>query len=121
MENLRKIVENAREIGVNNFKKFAKFTNTDQGKKMIEFWVIHQSERVVDNWGRTEDVDSFVGLDDVGWLRYTQVCQSGAGKFKIISENTCHLSDDEIIQELSNSSLKYDKFMKRFEFLQNNI
>lgn len=102
MVDLKKIIKDSREEGIKDFDSKSIFTNTDVGKRMIEFCSRNLDVKKVSDWGRDEDTDRFIGLDKSGWIEYIQHNENGDGAFKIISEETRNLADNDIFNFLQN-------------------
>ena len=68
--------------------------------------------RKVNDWGREEGIDLFIGLDRGGWILYTQVSHNLAGSFKIISENTLNMDDDYLANYFTSQESTNKEFME---------
>jgi len=101
-----KVLQATREVGIQDFDKFAEKTNVDEGKLMISFVRILVHTRVIGNWGREEDTDDIIGLSKEGWIIYRQVSESGAGKFTLTSESFHSKDDLEVLQLFNELNLK---------------
>lgn len=116
MFDLKEIVIMCREKGREKFKEKAKYTNIDEGKCMITFISYTENVRKINDWGREEDKDVHIGLDENGWICYYQTNQNGAGDFEIIDENTTAVSDDYIVNYLQGEKCTNDNYL---QFMKN--
>lgn len=115
MFKLNEVVSMCREKGCEKFELKSALTNMDVGKKMIVFVSKTESSRIVDNFGRDEDKDVYLGLDKSGWILYRQINQNGAGEFEIIEESCENISDEFVINYLQDDKCtngQYLQFMK---------
>lgn len=104
MYDLLEIIKVCRENDMKEYENKASYTNTDIGKVMIVYSSKTLHEKDVDNWGRQEDEDMFLGLDETGWIKYTHSIQYGTGEAKILSENTTKVDDEYIYNYLTGDS-----------------
>lgn len=109
--NLKEIVESVRLNGIKEYDTDKHLTNTDEGKEMIVFSSRTINCRTVSSWGRDEDTDLFLGLDRNGWVKYIQVSECGAGKFKITSQNDITINDDDIVNYLNSDDCTNEEFI----------
>ncbi|MBJ9792578.1 hypothetical protein I5582_16715 [Clostridioides difficile] len=112
---LKEILETVKEKTLKDYDKLKRFTNTDEGKEMIVFCSKTIDCRKVNDWGRDRDTDMYIGLDDSGWIIYTQESENLAGPFKIISEKTERINENYLVNYFhSKDCLNYEfmNFMK---------
>lgn len=109
--NLKEIVETVRIKSIEKYEEDKCFTNTNMGKEMIEFCSKTIDCRKVNDWGRDEDTDLFIGLDDQGWVKYINTVHCGAGPLEIKSENIIRVDDDFIVNYLKSSQCTNKEFM----------
>ena len=111
MYDLLEIIKVCRENDMKEYENKASYTNTDIGKVMIVYSSKTLHEKDVDNWGRQEDEDMFLGLDETGWIKYTHSIQYGTGEAKILSENTTKVDDEYIYNYLTGDSCTNKEFL----------
>lgn len=111
MYDLLEIIKVCRENDMKEYENKASYTNTDIGKVMIVYSSKTLHEKNVDNWGRQEDEDMFLGLDETGWIKYTHSIQYGTGEAKILSENTTKVDDEYIYNYLTGDSCTNKEFL----------
>lgn len=114
--NLLKIIEEVRENAMCNYDDDKHLTNSDKGAEMIVFCDKTLSVRKINDFGRDEDEDMFIGLNKEGWIKYINVIQNGAGPTKIVREQTIKLKDEDIVSYLNSSSctnMEFKWFMKK--------
>ena len=111
MYDLLEIIKVCRENDMKEYDNKASYTNTDIGKVMIVYSSKTLHEKDVDNWGRQEDEDMFLGLDETGWIKYTHSIQYGTGEAKILSENTTKVDDEYIYNYLTGDSCTNKEFL----------
>ncbi len=109
--NLKQIIEKVRVKGIEKYEQDKHFTNTDKGKEMITFCCKTIDCRKVNDWGRDEDTDLFIGLDKDGWVKYINKVHCGAGPLTIKSENAVGVDDDFIVNYLNSSECTNEEFM----------
>lgn len=109
---LKDILRTVRINATNNYDNDKILTNTDEGKEMIYFSSKTIDCKKVNDWGRDEDTDLFIGLDKSGWILYTQVSHNLAGPFKIISENVLEVDDDYLANYFNSQNSTNKEFMQ---------
>lgn len=111
-EKLNKVIEKVREVGCSNFDELASYTNTDHGKLMVVFAREPGHTRKINDWGRDEDTEIFIGLSNEGWIRYYNIHEIGAGPTVLKEENSIKIKDEDIINLLKELSIEeYLRFM----------
>ncbi|WP_130861447.1 hypothetical protein [Bacilliculturomica massiliensis] len=79
---------------------------------MISFMTITRNVRKVNDWGREEDADEFVGLNEDGWILYSHDIEYGAGEPKIKNEKTQPLSDENVYDLLMGDTFGTKQFLQ---------
>lgn len=97
-EKLLEIIEKMRLDKTKNFDKLKKYTNSDEGKEMVTIYDTNISVKKVNDWGRDEDTDFYLGLNSDGWITYVQKNHNLAGKFKIIDEDVTRVDDKYVFR-----------------------
>lgn len=108
---LEELVTRVREQGVAQFEKFADMTNTDKGKYMIVFLSNTLNSRKVNDWGRDEDTDIYLGLDNKGWIKYKHTIEYLAGPSKIKDTSTINLNDTDVVNYLKSEECTIDGYL----------
>ena len=108
---LLKVIEKMRIDKIKNFDQLKKFTNEDEGKEMITIYYTNLSVRKVNDWGRDEDTDFYLGLDKSGWITYIQKNHNLAGPFKIIDEKIEQVNDKYVFEYIKSNPEAYDEFI----------
>jgi len=111
MANLGGIIEKARIEGIANFEKYAAQTNDNMGNYMISFLTKTLHSRKVNDWGRDEDTDMYIGLDKNGWIKYTHDIQYLAGPAKIKDNYISNLSDQDVEAYLTSETCTDDEYL----------
>ncbi len=111
MVNLKEIIKVSRENDLKEFDKKAHYTNTDMGKKMIIYSTKTLSTRDVDNWGRQEDEDMYIGLNKNGWIIYTHKIQFCTYEPKIMEKNTKSVDDEWLYNYLKSEECDNKEFL----------
>lgn len=110
-------IQTVREKGILYFNQLAKRTNLDEGLLMITFSTKLVSTRRVDDIGREEDVDYYIGLDKDGWISYTQTNRNGGNwRFQIMKSSVDRMTDKTVYEALvlaADTSEEYADFMKK--------
>ncbi|MBE6067748.1 MAG: hypothetical protein E7211_08660 [Clostridium lundense] len=109
--NLQQIIEKVRIKGTQNFERDKSWTNTDEGKEMITFCTKTLRTRKVSDWGRDEDEDVYIGLDDNGWIRYEHTIEYLAGPVRIKEQNTTSVTDDYILNYLNDEKCTNEEYL----------
>lgn len=119
MPNIQAIIKSSREKGTADFTKFAVKTNCDMGKLMITFCTYTKDVRKINDWGRDRDSDVYIGLDQNGWIKYSQEIDNGAGPIQIQDESTVSLTDNDILKFLENCTDEdYLSFMSKANYIR---
>lgn len=109
--NLKEIVSKVRENSIEKYETDKRLTNTDMGKDMIVFTSKTIDCRKVNDWGRDEDTDLFIGISENGWIKYIQTVHWGTGPMSIQSQNTITVDDDFIVNYLNSNECTNKEFM----------
>lgn len=111
MASLSRIIEKARAEGISNFEKYAHKTNTDIGNYMIPFLTKTLHSRKVNDWGRDEDTDMYIGLDKDGWIKYTHDIKYFAGPPQVKNGNIKNMNDKDIEDYLTGSDCTDNEYL----------
>lgn len=117
-EERKQLISAVRKTVLENFKELASHTIRDEGHLMVEFSFSTLHNRKINNSGREENTDRFVGIDENGWVEYVHTIAHGGGPIEILSSHINHFDDDEIISFLTGEKcriLEYLDFMKTCE------
>lgn len=110
---LLELIEKMRLDKTKNFDKLKGRTNDDEGKEMITIYYTNLSVKKVNDWGRDEDTDFYLGLDSDGWITYVQKNHNLAGPFKIIDENITSVDDKYVLNYIKNNEEAYEEFLSK--------
>lgn len=116
MVSIESIIQHARENGIEKYERFVGYTNEDKGNKMIVFLTKTLHSRKVTDWGRDEDNDMFIGLNQEGWIRYEHTIQYGMGSIEITDPSTERLDDKDVLAYLTGADCidtEYLSFMSK--------
>jgi hypothetical protein len=108
---LKKIISKSRINGTQRFEEDKKFTNTDEGNEMITFCSKTIRTKKVNDWGRDEDDDQYIGLDRNGWIKYTHTIEYLAGPLKIKEASVLALNDDSIFNYLTSEECSNEEYL----------
>lgn len=111
MVNIQEIILQAKENGHKKYEEFVRYTNGDRGNRMIIFIAKTLHTRTVTNWGRDEDEDLYIGLDEAGWIQYTHKIQSGDGPLQIYNPSVKRLGDDDVFAYLVGPTCENEDYM----------
>jgi len=110
---LLELIERFRVDKTSKFDNLKKHTNDDEGKEMITIYDKNLSVRKVNDWGRDEDTDFYLGLDSEGWITYVQVNHNLAGPFKIINEDITRVTDQYVLDYIKENNEAYEAFINK--------
>lgn len=117
---LNVIIKRVREEAIKRYDSRKALTNIDMGHEMITFTTKTLSTRKVNDWGRDEDEDLYIGVDETGWIKYTHTIEYLVGPAKIKNPSVQRLTDEDIYQYLISEECtnnEYLSFMKTaYEF-----
>jgi len=106
-----KLMKSVKTMGLNEFESLAGYTNADEGKKMIVFCEKEISCKDVNNWGRQESKDFYIGIDESGWIKYNQISQYFQGPFKIMDSSVTNIDEDEVLEYLEGANCTEKEFL----------
>lgn len=109
--NLKEIISEVRNKAIERYETDKRLTNIDMGKDMIVFTSKTIDCKKVNDWGRDEDTDLFIGISENGWVKYIQTVHCGAGPLRIQSQNTLDVDDDFIANYLNSNECTNKEFM----------
>ncbi|PWX08369.1 hypothetical protein ACSW93_06415 [Clostridium perfringens] len=111
---IRKLIEKIEEISIKYFDELSCNINGFSKKKLVFFMEKPGSSRRVNDWGRDEDTDYYIGVSENGWEEHITVMECGAGETVLLEEKTQSISNDQLLKILNESNLKnYLKFMNK--------
>lgn len=116
MDNKKKLelIKKVREVSLKHFDKLSGNTNEHFTERMVLFMEQPGRTRKINDWGRDEDTDYYIGIGANGWIKYTTVIELGFGKTVLNDEHTLHMTDENILDMLNESRVKdYLSFMNR--------
>jgi len=105
------IVKRARENATQRYESNKEYTNTDEGHEMIVFSTKTVSHRKVNDWGREEEEDIYIGIDKHGWIEYCHTIEYFAGPIRIKSPIVKRLSDESIIKYLQSDECTDEEYL----------
>lgn len=110
---LLQVIEEMRIDKTKDFDTLKRFTNTDEGIEMISIYYTNLFVRKVNDWGRDEDTDFYLGLDKDGWITYIQKSNNSDGPFEIIDEKVERVDDRYVLEYIKSNTEAYNMFMSK--------
>lgn len=105
------IITALRKTVQQNYKEINNEEDISEIGVLIINRVLHS--RVISNWGRDEDTDEKIYLNENGWVSVTTVGQHGAGPAEIISENKKEVNDEYVYNILNEDrELTINEFLR---------
>ena len=111
MVNKTKILELVIEKALSEYEHFSSFTNTDVGKRMIILCSKELSCREVNNWGRQESRDYYIGIDEGGWVQYEHTIKFSAGPLEISNVLQKKLIESDVLEYLDSENCTDQEFL----------
>jgi hypothetical protein len=109
--NIKNIVERVRENAIARYENNKEYTNKDEGYQMIVFATKTMTSRKVNDWGRDEDRDLYIGIDEQGWIKYSHTIEYLAGPIKIKNPSVDRLTDEDIISYLQSDECTDEEYI----------
>lgn len=114
--NINNIIERSRKGAIERYEYNKGYTNTDEGHEMIVFITKTVTSRKLNDWGREEDEDIYIGIDREGWIKYSHTIEHFTGPIKIKNPRVTKLSDEYIVEYLESNECtdkEYLMFMSK--------